>query len=55
MILWPIKLVDNPRIAAEKSTEMLCGNMKMLLFEDEEYKKPIFRNYNIDKKLRVFM
>jgi hypothetical protein len=30
------------------------GNMKELLFEDEEYKGPIFGNYNIGKKLRVF-
>jgi hypothetical protein len=28
---------------------MFCGNMKVLLFEDEEYKGPIFVNYNIDK------
>jgi hypothetical protein len=55
MILWPIKLVDNPHITTEKSTEMFCENIKMLLFEDEEYKEPIFENYNIDKKLRVFM
>jgi hypothetical protein len=34
---------------AEKATEMFCGNMKVLLFEDEEYKGPIFINYNIDK------
>jgi hypothetical protein len=34
---------------AEKATEMFCGNMKVLLFEDEEYKGPIFVNYNIDK------
>jgi hypothetical protein len=25
--------------------------MKVLLFEDEEYKWPIFINYNIDKKI----
>jgi hypothetical protein len=42
-------------VAARKATEMFCGNMKMLLFEDEEYKGPIFGNYNTDKKLRVFM
>jgi hypothetical protein len=34
---------------AEKATKMFCGNMKVLLFEDEEYKGPIFVNYNIDK------
>jgi hypothetical protein len=34
---------------------MFCENMKMLLFEDEEYKGPIFENYNIDKNLRAFM
>jgi hypothetical protein len=28
--------------------------MKMLLFEDEEYKEPIFGNYNIGKILRAF-
>jgi hypothetical protein len=39
------------RVAAEKTTEMLCGKMKVLLFEDEEYKRPIFRNYNIGKNL----
>jgi hypothetical protein len=35
---------------------MFCGsgNMKELLFEDEEYKGPIFGNYSIGKKLRVF-
>jgi hypothetical protein len=27
-----------PRIAAEKATEIFYGNMKVLLFEDEEYK-----------------
>jgi hypothetical protein len=25
-----------------KATKMFCGNMKVLLFEDEEYKGPIF-------------
>jgi hypothetical protein len=34
---------------------MFCGNMKVLLFEDEEYKGSIFRNYSIDKNLRAFM
>jgi hypothetical protein len=38
-----------------KTTEMFCVNMKMLLFEDEEYKGSIFENYNIGKNLRVFM
>jgi hypothetical protein len=26
----------------EKATKILCGNIKVLLFEDEEYKGPIF-------------
>jgi hypothetical protein len=34
-----------------KTTEMLCENMKVLLFKDEEYKETIFRNYNIGKKI----
>jgi hypothetical protein len=38
-----------------QETEMFCGNMKILLFKNEEYKGPIFRNYNIDKNLRDFM
>jgi hypothetical protein len=38
-----------------KATEILCGNMKVLLFKGEEYKGPIFGNYNIGKNLRVFM
>jgi hypothetical protein len=38
----------------EKATEIFCVNMKMLLFEDEEYKEPIFGNDNIDKILRAF-
>jgi hypothetical protein len=29
--------------------------MKLLLFEDEDYKEPIFGNYNIGKILRAFM
>jgi hypothetical protein len=33
-----------------KTTEMFCVNMKILLFEDEEYKGPIFENCNIGKK-----
>jgi hypothetical protein len=36
-------------VAARKSTEMFCGNIKVLLFEDEEYKGSIFENYNIEK------
>jgi hypothetical protein len=43
------------RVATGKATEIFCGNMKVLLFEDEEYKGPIFRNYYIGKKLRAFM
>jgi hypothetical protein len=35
----------------KKATEIFCGNMKVLLFEDEEYKWPIFGNYNIGKKI----
>jgi hypothetical protein len=35
----------------EKATEMFCGNMNVLLFEDEEYKGAIFGNYNIDKNM----
>jgi hypothetical protein len=38
-----------------KLTEMFCGNMKVLLLEDEEYKGPIFGNYNIGKNLSAFM
>jgi hypothetical protein len=34
---------------------MFCRNMKVLLFEYEKYKVSIFGNYNIGKKLRVFM
>jgi hypothetical protein len=44
-----------PRVAAGKATEMFCGNMKVLLFKDEEYKGSIFGNYNIGKNLRAFM
>jgi hypothetical protein len=36
---------------AGKATEVFCGNMKVLMFEDEEYKGSIFGNYNIDKKI----
>jgi hypothetical protein len=31
-----------PRVAAGKTTKIFCENMKVLLFEDEEYKRPIF-------------
>jgi hypothetical protein len=48
-------LVDNPHVAAGKTTEMFYGNIKMLLFEDEKYKGSIFGNYNIGKNLRAFM
>jgi hypothetical protein len=34
-----------------KVTEMFCGNVKVLLFEDEKYKRQIFENYNIGKKI----
>jgi hypothetical protein len=40
---------------AGKTTEIFCGNMKVLMFEDEEYKGSIFGKYNIDKNLRAFM
>jgi hypothetical protein len=35
-----------------KATEIFDENMKVLLFEDEEYKGPAFRNYNFGKNLR---
>jgi hypothetical protein len=38
-----------------KATKIFYGNVKVLLFEDEEYKEPIFGNYNIGKLLRAFM
>jgi hypothetical protein len=44
-----------PHVAVGKATKMICGNIKVLLFEDEEYKGPIFENYNIGKKLRALM
>jgi hypothetical protein len=44
-----------PRVTVGKSTETFCRNIKVLLFEDEEYKELIFKNYNIDKNLRVFI
>jgi hypothetical protein len=34
-----------------KVIEIFCENMKVLLFEHDDYKKLIFRNYNIDKKI----
>jgi hypothetical protein len=39
----------------EKATEIFYENMKVLLFEDKEYKKSIFENYDIGKNLRAFM
>jgi hypothetical protein len=38
-----------------KAIEIFCGNIKLLLFEDEDYKRSIFKNYNIDKNLKIFM
>jgi hypothetical protein len=35
-----------------KATEIFWENMKVLLFKDEEYKGPIFKNYNIGKKIK---
>jgi hypothetical protein len=32
-----------------KANEIFCENIKILLFEDEEYKGPIPGNYNIGK------
>jgi hypothetical protein len=42
-------------VATGKATGMFYGNIKVLLFEDGEYKGPIFENCNIDKNLRAFM
>jgi hypothetical protein len=42
-------------VAAGKTTEIFCGNMKVLLFKDDEYKGSIFKNYNIGKKLMTFI
>jgi hypothetical protein len=44
-----------PCVEARKTTKMFCGNIKILLFEENEYKGPIFGNYNIGKNLRTFM
>jgi hypothetical protein len=44
-----------PRVAVKKANEIFCGKMKVLLFEDEEYKGSIFGNYNISKNLRAFI
>jgi hypothetical protein len=33
-----------------KAAEIFYGNIKVLLFKDEEYEGPIFGNYNIGKK-----
>jgi hypothetical protein len=41
-----------PYVATGKATGMFYGNIKVLLFEDEEYKGPIFENCNIDKKFK---
>jgi hypothetical protein len=49
------KLVDNPCVTVEKTTEIFCENMKALMFNDKKCKRSIFKNYNIDKNLRVFM
>jgi hypothetical protein len=40
---------------AGKATEIIYENIKILLFEDGEYKGPIFENYTIGKILRAFM
>jgi predicted GIY-YIG superfamily endonuclease len=39
----------------EKQLKYFVETWKMLLFEDGEYKWPIFRNCSIDKILRAFM
>jgi hypothetical protein len=44
-----------PHIAARKATEIFCRNMKVLLFDDEEYKGLVFGNYNIDNNLSVYV
>jgi hypothetical protein len=49
------KLVDNLVCCGRKVSEIFCENMKVILFEDEEYKGQIFENYNTSKNLRVFM
>jgi hypothetical protein len=38
-----------------KTTKIFYKNMKVLLFEDEEYKWPIFENATLAKKLRAFI
>jgi hypothetical protein len=48
-------LVDNPARCGKKITKMFYKNIKVLLFEDEEYKGPIFENYHIGKFFRAFM
>jgi hypothetical protein len=40
---------------ARNATEIFYENMKVLLFQDEEYKGQTFVNYNIGKNLRAFM
>jgi hypothetical protein len=37
-ILLYDKLVDNPTCCDMKTTKMFCENVKVLLFDDEEYK-----------------
>jgi hypothetical protein len=54
-VLFSVYLLITPHVMVGKTTKMFCGNMKVLLFEDEEYKGPIFENYNIGKNLRAFM
>jgi hypothetical protein len=44
-----------PHVAAGKITKIFCGNMKVLLFKDDEYNGPIFGNYNIDKNSSAFI
>jgi hypothetical protein len=36
-----------PLVVVE-ATQIFCENIKVLLFEDEKYKKLIFENYNIE-------
>jgi hypothetical protein len=49
-VIPPYYLIT-PCVTAGESTKIFCGNIKLLLFEDEEYKRPIFINYNIGKKI----
>jgi hypothetical protein len=43
------------RVGTGEAIEIFYRNMKVLLFEDEEYKGLIFKNYNIGKNLRAFI